>query len=125
MTYGFVESKRYITRTNILLVCVAALLILLIYFYKWTTQANKEFLELEINGADYNALIEKYMYVKGSTKGDDFKNEIIKALSDGLVSRSEYLNITDNQASLLLSVKPEKKQIYETSKEMLIKEIEK
>ena len=118
-------SKCYLSKTNILLVSVATLLILLIYFYNWTTQANKEFLELEINGADYNALIEKYMYVKGSAKGDDFKYEIIKALSDGSISRSEYLNITDNQASLLLSVKPEKKQIYEASKEMLIKEIEK
>ena len=76
-------SKRYLSKTNILLVSVATLLILLIYFYNWTTQANKEFLELEINGADYNALIEKYMYVKGSAKGDDFKYEIIKALSDG------------------------------------------
>ncbi len=47
-------SKRYLSKTNILLVSVATLLILLIYFYNWTTQANKEFLELEINGADYN-----------------------------------------------------------------------
>lgn len=101
----------------VVLVCSIVLIVL-----KYHQHSKNLYMAGEVNGQDYYSLLLKYDYAKGSKQGDDLKASLKKALGDGIITNSEYKQITKENPSYttVLDKKNEYKKLYGSAKPQLI-----
>lgn len=104
------------------LIAMAAFIGLLFMAYEFS-KPNENYLHSEINNQNYFDLNLKYNYHKGSVEGDNLKKSLEKALSDNLISQTEYKSITGHEAEIVVFEKPEEKEFYKDAKQKLVNAI--
>lgn len=101
------------------LIAMAAFIGLLFMAYEFS-KPDEKYLSSEIDNQNYFDLTLKYNYYKGSVEGDNLKKSLEKALSDNLISKSEYTSITGHEPRIVVFEKPEEKEFYKDAKQKLV-----
>ncbi|MFL1616207.1 hypothetical protein GHT89_16545 [Acinetobacter baumannii] len=113
--------KKWLYDNPIIAALVGVLLFIIIlvkvthpFIVNFKKDLNKPY---EINSKDYSSLNDDYLIVKGSVKGEDFKNSILKAMNDNIIDNVEYENLTGRNVGYLVD---SEKLKYKDSKAKLL-----